>query len=106
MTNFNHIQAMNVEELAEWLDENGQFDTAPWTFWFNNKYCANCESIKIEYKEAKEKLGLNVFFYGPTTECAYCECNDHCRFFPNIEGIPGNKEVIEMWLKEEAKNDR
>ena len=105
MTNFKRIQSMSVEELAAWLDENGQFDTAPWSIWFNDRFCNNCESIELNYEDSKNKLGIELFSYEGAAECAYCECNDHCRFFPNIEGIPGNKEVIEMWLIEEAENE-
>ena len=105
MTNFAKLKNMSVTELAEWLDEYGQFDGAPWNNWFNKSYCENCESIKLNYEDSKNKLGIEPLSLDLTCECAYCECNDHCRFFPNIEGIPDNKEVIELWLIEEAQND-
>lgn len=105
MTNFKYLQSLTLEELAKWLDNYGQFDGAPWTAWFNNKYCANCEPLEIEYTEAKEKLGINTLSYDLTTECAYCELHGACKFFPKITGIPHNKETIEMWLTEEAEND-
>ena len=101
MTNFKRIQSMSVEELATWLDEHGQFDTAPWTLWFNDRYCNNCESIELNYEDSRNKIGIEPLSY-LTCECAFCEINDHCRFFPKIDGIPSNKEMIEMWLIEEA----
>ena len=102
MTNFKRIQSMNTEELASWLDKNGMFDGSPWSSWFNDRYCENCEPIELNYEDAREKLGIKIFSWELTAECGYCECHDHCKFFPNIKGIPSNKEVIEMWLIEEA----
>ena len=102
MTNFKHIQSMSIDELAEWLDKNCSFGDSLWLNDFNEKYCSKCEAIKLQYEDAKEKLGLELFSYDLTTECAYCECHDHCRFFPEIKGIPNNKKIIEMWLIEEA----
>ena len=104
MTNFKRIQSMSVEELAAWLDEHGQFDGSPWNNWFNGRYCENCEPIELKYEDSKQKLGITPF-YDETLECGYCECHDHCKFFPNIKGIPSNKEVLEMWLIEEVGNE-
>ena len=106
MTNLEKFKAMSLGELTEWLDEQGQFDDAPWTHWFDSRYCQNCEPIKLNYEDAKEKLGIELFSWDLTTGCAFCECNDHCKFFPNIKGIPSNKEIIEMWLIEEAENEK
>ena len=105
MTNFKYLQSRTLEDFAVWLNNYGQFDGAPWTQWFNDTFCEKCEAIELKYEDSKQKLGITPF-YDETLECGYCECNDHCRFFPNIKGIPSNKDVIEMWLKEEAKNDR
>ena len=55
-SNFERLHSMSIDELADWLDKNGQFDTAPWTDWFAKKYCDHCESIECHYVEAKEKL--------------------------------------------------
>ena len=103
MTNFKRIQSMNVEELAEWLNEHGQFDGAPWTHWFDDQYCKNCEPIEIDYDEAKARLGIKLFSYSGSAECAYCELHGFCKFFPQSSGIPSNKETIEMWLNEEVE---
>ena len=108
MTNFKYIQSMNVEELAAWLDENGMFDNSPWQNWFSNRYCENCESIKVTYEDSLKKLGLEPLFHDCTTECAFCELEDEsgvkrCRFFPELDDVPDNRKVIEMWLIEEAE---
>ena len=107
MTNFKHIQSMNIEELAEWLDKYGMFDDSLWANWFNHRYCENCESIECKYDRAKVELGITPF-YDETIECAYCELTDgsgikRCRFFPELNDIPDNKKIIEMWLIEEAE---
>lgn len=106
MTNFAKFKIITVDELAAFLDEFGQFDGAPWTEWFGRNYCDKCESIKCKHVDAKEKLGISPFSYSGEIDCAYCELNDHCKFFPQIKGIPDNKEVIKMWLNKEVDYDR
>jgi hypothetical protein len=91
-SNFDVIKAMNMEELADWLDKNGQFDTAPWTLWFDRKYCSNCESIMCHYEDSTHEF-----------PCAWCELNDNCKFLPNAKGMPNNKETIKMWLESEEE---
>lgn len=110
MTNIERLKAMSLEELAEWLDENGMFDGSPWNTWFTNRYCENCESIECKYDRAKTDLGITPF-YDETIECAYCELADEsgikrCRFFPELDDIPNNKKIIEMWLIEEVDNEQ
>jgi len=107
VNNFENLKKMSLEDFAAWLDENGMFDNSSWTNWFAKKYCDNCESIECRYVEAKEKLGITPF-YDDTIECAYCELADEsgikrCRFFPDLDDIPNNREVIKMWLEEEAE---
>ena len=105
MTNFKRLQTMTVDQLADWLDEHGQYDDAPWTHWFDKRYCQNCEPIELKYEDSKTTLGIEPLSCDLTSECSYCECHDHCKFFPNIKGIPSNKEVLEMWLIEEEENE-
>jgi hypothetical protein len=98
---------MSIDELADWLDKNGMFDNSPWLNSFNKKYCDKCESIECSYVDAKEKLGLTPFC-NETFECAYCELEDEngikrCRFFPNMDDVSSNVEMIKMWLEEEAE---
>ena len=99
---------MSLDDLAEWLDKNGSFDMAPWSEWFSTRYCTNCESIKCKYVDANEKLGFTPYPFGSYSgniECAYCELENKCRFFPELETTPSNLDTIKMWLIEEASND-
>ena len=107
MTNFEYIKSMSLEKLAKWLDEYGLFDGSPWQSWFNKRYCKNCESIECKYEVSKEKLGIELFSEDDTIECAFCELADEngvkrCRFFPELDDIPDNKKIVEIWLNEEA----
>jgi hypothetical protein len=102
------FKAMTLEELAEWLDENGMFDNSPWSNWFNDSYCAKCETVKCKYKDAEKTLGFTPYLFGSYSgdlDCAYCELEHKCRFFPGLDDIPSNLEIIGMWLVHEALND-
>ena len=79
MTNFEHLKSMSIEELAEWLDEYGQFDNSPWSTWFSETYCDKCESIKCKYVDAEKTLGFSPYIFGSYSgdlECAFCELAD------------------------------
>ena len=105
MTNLEKLKEMPIKELAEWLDENGMFDNSPWSNWFNENYCEKCESVKCKYEDAEKTVGFTPYlfgYYNGDLECAYCEIENKCRFFPELDDVPDNKEVIEMWLIEEA----
>ena len=91
-----------MEELAEWLDKNGQFDTAPWTIWFDQKYCKGCDKLTVTMEEYKRVFGCVGF--GNTVDCAYCEWKGKCRFFPEMDEVPDGKEIIKMWLEMETKD--
>lgn len=106
MTNFKRLQTMTVDQLAAWLDKNGIFDGSPWNDWFNKRFCESCESIELKYEDSKTILGIEPLSLDLTSECSYCECYDHCRFFPSLKEIPSNKEIIEMWLLEEVENEK
>lgn len=88
MTNFENIKAMSIDEFAEWLEQNTTWVDAPWTIWFNDNYCAKCEP---EYGTMVD-TGRKVTF-------AWCELHEKCKFFPDLEEIPGDKEIIKMWLE-------
>ena len=94
MTNFENLQQMSVEQLAQWLDKNGQLDAALWTVWFDQKYCKNCESIICRYENSVYEF-----------LCAWCELNDGCKFFPEMNKVPDNKEVIKLWLESEVTSN-
>ena len=104
MTNLEKLKEMPIKELAEWLDENGMFDNSPWSNWFSDRFCSQCESIKCKYADAEEMLGFSPFaHYSGEVECAYCELENKCRFFPELNDVPDNRKTIEMWLIEEAE---
>lgn len=98
MTRYEQLTSMSLEEFANWIDESCQLDNSPWMNWFDESYCMHCESVTIPKEETLEKLGFELM-YGDSTHCAYCEVNDHCKFFPDRNALD-NKEVITMWLKE------
>jgi hypothetical protein len=98
MNNFEFLKSLSIDELAAWLDKYCNFDHSPWSDWFANKYCANCESIKCKYKDTENVLGFSP--YTGEIECAYCELENKCRFFPDLDDTPDNLTTIKMWLKE------
>jgi ATP-dependent helicase/DNAse subunit B len=53
--------------------------------------------------DAEEKLGITPFSYSGEIECTYCELENKCRFFQELDDVPDNKEMIKMWLEEEAE---
>ena len=88
MTQFEKLTNMNLEDLAEWLDKYGQFEDTPWLRRFDRLYCKNCASVMVRYEDSQYEF-----------PCAWCEINGKCKHFPEIDGIPGNKDMIKMWLK-------
>ena len=97
MNNFEKLQSMSVEQFAEWLDENGMWDTSPWSKWFDSEYCQQCESI----------IGTICDDFGDDRKCefAYCEVEHKCRFFQNMEDVPDCKDIIKMWLESEVEEN-
>ena len=92
MNNFEKLKSMSVDELAKWLDEHGIADDGPWDKYFNNTYCKNCESIMCRYEDNTREFPV-----------AWCEINDTCKFFPNFNYVPGNEDVVKLWLESEAE---
>lgn len=91
MTKYEQLVSSSLEGLADWLDMYGQFEGSPWMTWFNNKYCENCEPIKCKYPEGTHEFN-----------CSYCESEGKCKFFLDMEETPSNRDIIELWLREEA----
>lgn len=102
MTNFRKLQSMSIDELAEWLDENGVVDNSPWVLHFNNKYCANCESVVCKYEDAERVVGFKPF-YDDEVECAYCEVYGKCRYFEDRDEVPDGVEMVKLWLNSEVE---
>ena len=91
MINFEKFRTMNIEELSEWLDENGQFDNSPWMSWWDSQYCKNCELIMCHYEDSEYEF-----------PCAWCELNNRCKFFQELDDVPDNRAIIKMWLEKEG----
>ena len=91
MTVFDSIKNKNIDEIADWIDEHSAFDDVYWRWW-NENYCDKCEPIKTE----------STNFFGYSSECAYCELNNNCRFFKDMKEIPNRRQVIKMWLESEC----
>lgn len=91
MNNYTRIVNKSVGELTEWLDKYGSLEETPWIKWFSNKYCEKCLVEEIRFSESDKR-----------TPCSWCEIHHKCRFFQDKEEIPDNKEIILMWLMEDA----
>lgn len=94
----------DITALAELLSAVTTDDDFPWAKWFDKKYCKNCPPIACRDSVSKTILGIESYFRG-TVECAYCELIDKCKFFPDLDSIPTEAEVIEMWLREEVRDE-
>lgn len=88
MTNFEKIKQMSKKELAQWLDKNGSFDIAPWSEWFDKKYCKQCETIICKCGDVNMKY-------------AYCELNGFCKFFEDPNFLEDSPKIINLWLNAE-----
>ena len=92
MTNYEYITHMSVDEMAEWLDKYGMFDSSPWMSWFDELYCKRCP-----YVMCKSADDSRIF------PCSYCEVYDTCRFFQDLDEVPDNKMIVKMWLESEVE---
>jgi hypothetical protein len=101
MTRFEEFKSMDIDELAKWINKNGQFDGSPWMEWFDKHYCKKCEPITLPTKEYRRIFGCSS--YAETMTCAYCELKGKCKFFPDLDYIPDNEDIILMWLDGEVK---
>lgn len=34
--------------------------------------------------------------------CSYCELEGHCKYFPNMDTVPDNEDIIKVWLMMEG----
>lgn len=91
MTQFENIKSKNIDELAEWLDKHGAYDYSSWSKWWDKNYCLKCdlETVYIDGLKGEH-------------ECAWCELNNKCKFFQDLDDIPDNKYIIKIWLESEA----
>ena len=95
MNNFERIKEMNIDELTalfNQLDEG--YDNAPWMEWFGETYCDKCDLIMARY-EGDES--------GREYEFGWCELNDGCKFFPELNDVPSPEQAIRFWLASEVE---
>ena len=92
MTQFEKFNLMDIDTLAEWICEHGEFDGSPWCKWFDETYCRKCEPVMCHYPNSKREF-----------PCAWCELERKCKFFMNLNEQPDSKDVIKMWLESEVK---
>lgn len=93
MNNFEKLQSMSIDQLAEFLDANCHDDAIYWK-WHDKHYCKKCEPV-MEYDA----------FYDRMCKRAYCEIHNKCRFSPENESLLDGKETIRMWLESEAEDN-
>ena len=91
---FDTIKSKDIDELAKWLDEYETSDFSPWIEWWDKNYCQKCDSI-ITY----------VSYLKREAECSWCEVNNKCKFFDNLDETPSNEQIIKMWLESEIDNE-
>ena len=94
MTRFEELKNMDIEALAKWIDENGQFDGSPWITWWDENYCSKCPS---EHGYLPDDSGEHRWYI--CTEFSWCELNGKCKFFPEMDEEPELKDIIKMWLE-------
>lgn len=92
MTRFEEFKNMDIETLSKWINEHGQYDGSPWSQWFDRTYCQNCKDIICHYPDSPHEF-----------PCAWCELNDKCKFFPEMDEQPDSKEIVKMWLESEVE---
>lgn len=89
MTNFEYIKAMDIDTIANWIDEQAMSADEPWYGWFDAVYCDNCEPEKC-----------HVTWDDNLHDITYCEMNNECRFFKGRKPLMP-KEIIRLWLESE-----
>lgn len=92
MTNLENIRKMSAEALAQYLGALGSLETSPWMVWWNKRYCNECESVKTY-----------VPYLDKEADCAFCELENQCRFFPELSEGPDIDQIIVLWLKAEKE---
>lgn len=90
MTRFEKFKNIDIDALTEWLDEHINPDESPWSQWFNENYCQKCESIRTF-----------VHYLNGEHECAWCEVNDKCKYFQELDKTLSCKDIVRMWLEGE-----
>lgn len=92
MKRFEKIKNISSPKLmGQYLVESFKECERPWDIWFFEKYCSNCQKIKI--KDKKLNNGEIVSF-------TFCELNPHvCRVFGFV---PNANIKATLWLESEV----
>lgn len=96
MTIFEYINAQvkDIDRFVDWLEKYWTTYDSPWIKWWDDNYCKKCESEKTYVAELDREC-----------EVAWCESNERCKFFKEMQDIPNDKQIIKMWLESEYKNE-
>lgn len=99
MKRLDFLKSKPLDEIVNLIDKYGQFDGSPWMKWFNENYCEKCEPIMVKLsEEAKKEFGCGL---RDEVECCYCELENKCKFFPEMDRDINSKDIIKMWLEQE-----
>lgn len=90
------LSIINKDEFAEWLNEH--VIEGPWMDWWDEQYCNKCEPVECSYVDCEKQLGITPI-HKRTIQCAWCELEHKCKYFPDKEDVPSNIDIINMWLK-------
>ena len=99
MTRFEELKNMDIETLAEWFDEYGQFDGSPWCEWWDENYCDKCPSETVYVTEHEGEYQWQASY-----ECAWCELHNKCKYFSDLEESPSCKDIVKMWLQSSVED--
>lgn len=97
MTVFENISSKNIDELVEWLCENGAYGNTPWDNWYDKNYCRNCGSVTTN--SVTDSYGD---YWEGNHEFSWCELYGNCRYFQNLNRTPNRKQTIRLWLESEV----
>ncbi len=89
---YEKLLGLSIEEFAQEIESWSDCEVEPWHDWFESEYCEHCAPVYAQYP-----------LDHVTHACAYCELNDKCRHFPEMNHIPTGAEIVEMWLEQEVK---
>lgn len=90
MTNKEWLQQATEDELIEFFDNLDSFETSPYMSWWDKNYCSNCPAILCRYEDSNRDI-----------PCSFCELENYCTFFPEIDHIPDSKDMLRLWLNQE-----
>ena len=89
MTVYENLLSKSIDELADLIDGYMLDDNEPYILWWDENYCNKCEPALGLYDDIE-------------MEFSWCELNNKCRFFPELDYIPNSKQIIKLWLESEV----